>query len=58
MPEMMTMNEASAESGISYGTIRRWILSGQFCGFVRAGNKILINMDRFKDFLNGCDSDE
>ncbi|MGN0378789.1 MAG: helix-turn-helix domain-containing protein [Butyrivibrio sp.] len=53
MPVMKTMKEAAAESGISYGTIRRWCISGQFKGFVKAGNKYLINMDRFRDFLNG-----
>lgn len=53
MPEMLTIKETASMSGISYGTIRRWILSGDFKGFVRCGRKILINFDRFKEFLNG-----
>ena len=53
MPKMMTMKEAAAMSGISYGTIRRWILSGEFKGYVKTGNKFLINMERLKEFLNG-----
>lgn len=53
MPEMKTMKEMAAETNIPYGTIRRWCLSGQFTGFVKAGNKTLINREKFIEFLNG-----
>jgi len=58
MPEMLTITATSERTGISYNAIRSWILSGQFKGFVKAGNKYLINMERFKDFLNGEKQDE
>lgn len=53
MPRMITIAEASAETGVSYSCIRKWILEGQFTGFVKAGNKYLINKDLFAAFLNG-----
>lgn len=53
MPEMLTIKEAGERAGLSYNAIRTWILSGEFKGFVKAGNKYLINMDRLKEFLNG-----
>ena len=58
MPEMLTISAVSKRTGISYNAIRSWILSGQFKGYVKAGNKYLINVDRFNDFLNGGDSNE
>ena len=58
MPEMLSIKEASVRCGISYNAIRTWILTGQFKGVVKAGNKYLVNMDRFKDFLNGDGSNE
>ena len=58
MPEMLSISAISKRTGISYSAIRNWILSGQFKGYVKAGSKYLINVDRFKEFLNGGDSDE
>ena len=52
MPRMMTLREAATETGLTYSCLRRWILSGQFTYFVKAGSKYLVNMDRLADFLN------
>ena len=57
MPTMLTIKEAAAKSGLSYGTIRRWSINGIFKGFVKAGSKTLINYDRFVEFLNGGGDD-
>ena len=57
MPTMLTIKEAAAKSGLSYGTIRRWCINGIFKGFVKAGSKTLINYDRFVEFLNGGGDD-
>lgn len=57
MPKMLTIKEAAAETGLSYGVVRRWCISGAFKGFVKAGNKTLINYDRFVEFLNGGGED-
>ena len=53
MPRMISIKEASAATGLSYGTIRQWCITGQFRGFVMSGNKYWINEERFKEFLNG-----
>lgn len=53
MPQMLSINEISKMTGISYNAIRCWCISGQFKGFVKAGSKYLINVERFKEFLNG-----
>lgn len=53
MQKMLTMPETAAETGVSYYTIRRWCITGEFKGFVKAGRKTLINFDRFLEFLNG-----
>lgn len=53
VPKMMGLREAATASGVSYSCIRRWIQSGVFSGFVRSGNRYLVNMDRLADFLNG-----
>jgi len=52
MPTMKTIKQASEETGLSYNCLRQWCLSGTICS-VRAGSKILINMEKLKDFLNG-----
>lgn len=52
MCRMMTLREAATETGLTYSCLRRWILTGQFTYFRKAGNKYLVNMDRLIDFLN------
>lgn len=52
MPRMMTLREAATETGLAYSCLRRWILTGQFTYFRKAGNKYLVNMDRLMDFLD------
>ena len=52
MPVMKTIREASMETGLTYNCLRQWCLSGTIC-YVKAGSKILINMDKLKDYLNG-----
>lgn len=52
MPKMMTLRDAAKETGLTYSCLRRWILSGKFTYYVKAGNKFLVNMDRLAEFLN------
>lgn len=52
MPKMMTLREAAEATGLTYSCLRRWILSGEFTYYVRAGSRYLINMDRLAEFLN------
>ena len=52
VPTMRTLREASKESGLSYDCLRKLCLSGKII-HVRAGKKILVNMDRLSDYLNG-----
>lgn len=52
IPRMEPIKTASRESGISYDRIRKLCLAGEIV-FIRSGNKYLINMDRFIDYLNG-----
>lgn len=40
------------DTPLSYGIIRRWILSGQLPA-VKSGNKYLINMEVLARFLEG-----
>ena len=58
MPKMMTISQAAQETGLSYHCIRHLILSGQFRGYIKSGNKYFINQDQFRDFLNGGAADE
>lgn len=52
MPTMVTMNKAAELTGVTYSALRRWIKSGEFTYYVRAGTKYLINLDRLVEFLN------
>ena len=56
VPRMLTIKEISAETDISYHTIRQWCLEGKI-SYVKAGNKYLINWDKFIDFLNAGEPD-
>ena len=52
IPTMLTIQECADRTGIAYGTIRRWILSGDITT-VRAGSKYYVNWNKFLAFLNG-----
>lgn len=52
VPEMVTLREASKRTGLSYDSLRKGCLSGKFV-HIRVGSKILINLDRLVDKLNG-----
>jgi excisionase family DNA binding protein len=51
-PEMVPIHEASSRTGLSYYFIRQLCLQDEIV-YVKAGNKYLINFDRFIDYLNG-----
>lgn len=53
MLKMLTIKEASDFSGLSQGTVRRFITKGNYSGYVMAGTKYLINQDMFEAFLKG-----
>lgn len=52
MPTMLTLSQAAAATGLTYNCLRRWIISGEFSFYVKAGNRYYINMERLEDFLN------
>ncbi len=51
IPQMRTLKEMSRLSGISYDRLRKLCLSGEIV-HIWTGNKILINEDRFIEYLN------
>ena len=52
VPVVKGMKEAAKLTGISYHQLRQWVLDDEIV-YLRSGNKILINMDRLSDFVNG-----
>lgn len=52
MPTMVTMTKAAELTGVTYSALRRWIKSGEFAYYVKAGSKYLINLERLVEFLN------
>lgn len=52
IPRMKTMREVSALTGVSYDAIRKMCLRKQI-PFIKCGKKILVNLDKFIDYLNG-----
>lgn len=56
VPRMRTIRETAKLAGVAEYFVRRLCKSGEFTGYVKAGNKTLVNFDRFVDFLNGGDS--
>lgn len=54
IPTMMTIREASNETGISYDRIRKMCLQGKIV-HIRMGTKFLINMEKFVEYLNKGD---
>lgn len=51
IPTMVTLKEASAQTGLSYDALRKLCLTGQIV-HIRAGCKILVNLDRLIEYLN------
>lgn len=51
IPHMETIKEVSEQTGIPYHTIRQWCLEKRIV-YIKAGNKYLVNLDKFIDFLN------
>ena len=52
MPKMMKLKEAAAATGLTYHCLRRWILSGEFGFYVKAGSRYYVNMERLEEFLD------
>lgn len=52
IPVVKGMKEAARLTGISYHQLRHWVLNDEIV-YLKTGNKILINMDRLSDFVNG-----
>lgn len=52
VPTMVTIKEASVKTGLSYDFIRKLCLRNEII-HIKAGNKFLINFEKFIDFLNG-----
>ena len=50
-PTMVTLNEASAQSGLSYDYLRKLCLQKKIV-YVRAGCKYLVNLERLVEYLN------
>lgn len=51
-PRMLTIKQTAEETNLSYGFIRNLCLQNKIV-FIKTGNKYLINMDKFIDYLNG-----
>lgn len=56
IPTMVTLAEASKQTGLSYGYLRKLCLTGQIT-HIRAGKKYLINLEKLVDYLNGGTAD-
>lgn len=52
MPTMLTLNQAAEATGLTYNCLRRWILSGEFGFYVKAGSRYYVNMERLEEFLD------
>ena len=54
IPKMITLNEASELSGLSYDFLRKRCMDGTLV-HIRSGRKYLINADKLAEYLNeGC----
>lgn len=56
IPTMVTLSEASKQTGLSYDYLRKLCLAGQIT-HIRAGKKYLINLEKLVDYLNGGTAD-
>lgn len=56
IPTMVTLAEASKQTGLSYDYLRKLCLRDQIT-HIRAGKKYLINLEKLVDYLNGGTAD-
>lgn len=51
MLKMLSLKQASKETGLSYYCLRNLCLNGEIA-HIRSGNKYMINADRLEEYLN------
>lgn len=51
IPKMRTIKQTAGETHLAYNYIRNLCLQNKIV-YVRAGNKYLINLDKFIEYLN------
>lgn len=54
-PTMLTIKQTAERTGLAVHYIRQLCLQGKIV-YRKAGNKFLINYERFIDFLNTCEN--
>ena len=52
MARMISLKQASMETGLSYDFLRKMCLANKLV-YIRAGKKIMLNADRLEEYLNG-----
>ena len=57
MSRMLSLKQASAETGLSYYCLRNLCLENKFA-HITSCTKYLINADRLEEYLNGMGNDE
>lgn len=57
IPEMLTIRETAARTGLSYDYLRKLCLQKRIV-FIRSGVKYLINYSKLVEFLNRGDENE
>lgn len=57
IPTLLTINETAERTGLSRHFIRTLCVTNKI-RTIKAGNKYLINLDKFMEFLNNQNSDE
>ena len=57
IPEMLTIKETAARTGLSYDFIRKLCQQRKIV-FIRTGTKYLVNYSKFIEFLNRGDVNE
>lgn len=57
MSRMLSLKQASAETGLSYYCLRNLCLENKVA-HITSGTKYLINADRLEEYLNGMGNDE
>mgnify|MGYP007017343073 CR=1 FL=1 len=55
IPTMLTINQTAERSGLATHYVRQLCLQGKVT-YCRAGNKYLVNFEKFVDFLNTGES--
>lgn len=57
LSRMLSLKQASAETGLSYYCLRNLCLENKVA-HITSGTKYLINADRLEEYLNGMGNDE